>query len=76
LELIPDEAHLLLNNLTALGTATPQSLLLSCSKDLMRGAELMPALWHLIALDHIGCDLDERLTMVSPIWSLDSQAGA
>jgi hypothetical protein len=69
----PDEVHILLNNLAALRTATPQSLLLACYKDPMRGAELMPTLWQLITLRHIGCDLDERLTMGSPIWTLGSR---
>jgi hypothetical protein len=70
LELVPDEAHLLLGNLATLCTTTPQSLLLACNEDPMRGAELMPTLWQLIALRHIGCDLAERLTMESPIWPL------
>jgi hypothetical protein len=69
-ELIPEEVKLLLDTLAALRTATPQTLLLACSTDLMRGAELMPVLWRLIALKQIGCNLDERLTMVSPIWTL------
>ncbi|MFL6335359.1 MAG: TnsA endonuclease N-terminal domain-containing protein [Pyrinomonadaceae bacterium] len=72
-ELVPDEVNLLLDNLAALRTATPQSLLLACSKDIMRGAELMPVLWRLITLKRIGCNLDERLTMVSPIWTLGSE---
>jgi hypothetical protein len=72
-ELIPDDMGLLLSSLTTLRSATPQSLLLACSKDQMRRAELMPVLWGLIAQGHIGCDLDERLTMESPIWPLDSR---
>jgi hypothetical protein len=68
---VPHEAHLLLDTLAALGPATPQSLLLKCSKDPMRGAELMPTMWHLVALRYIGCDLNVRLTMESPIWPLN-----
>jgi TnsA endonuclease N terminal/TnsA endonuclease C terminal len=76
LEPAPNEVHLLLNNLAALRITTPQSLLLACSTDPMRGAELIPTLWHLVALRHIGCNLDERLTMLSSIWSLDSPMGS
>jgi hypothetical protein len=72
-ELVPDEVNLLLDSLAELRIATPQALLLACSEDLMRGAELMPILWRLIALKRIGCNLDERLTMVSPIWTLGSE---
>jgi hypothetical protein len=70
-ELVPDEVRMLLDTLTTLSIATPQSLLLACSEDMMRRAGLMPVLWRLIADNHIGCDLDERLTMESAIWSLD-----
>jgi hypothetical protein len=72
-ELTPDEVRLLLDKLATLPSATPQSLLLACFNDEMRRAELMPVLWRLIAQNQIGCDLNERLTMESPIWSLGSR---
>jgi hypothetical protein len=68
IELVPEEVNVLLNTLAALRTATPQSLLEACFTDPMRRAEIMPALWRLIALNHIGCNLDQRLTMESSIW--------
>ena len=73
-ELVPTEVNVLLNTLAALGTATPQSLLEACSTDQMRRAELMPVMWRLITLNHIGCNLDERLTMGSAIWTAAPRA--
>jgi hypothetical protein len=73
-ELVADEVHMLLDTLSTLRVATPQSLLFVCSEDMMRRAELMPVLWRLIAQNYIGCDLDEHLTMESAIWSLDARA--
>lgn len=69
-----DEIDMLLGTLSALHKTTPHSLLLACSDNEMRRAELMPSLWRLVAKNCIGCDLDERLTMESPIWPISSQA--
>lgn len=73
-ELVPDEASLLLNTLATLRATTPESLLSTCCEDQRRRLELMPALWQLIALNQIGCNLNEPLTMVSPIWPLAPHA--
>lgn len=49
--------------------ADPEFLLFALSKEQRGRAELIPKLWHLIAMGEIGCDLDERLTMRSRIWT-------
>lgn len=69
-----DEVDMLLGALSALPNTTPQSLLLACSDSEMHRAELMPSLWRLVALNYIGYDLDEHLTMESPIWSINLHA--
>jgi len=47
---------------------TPASLLKLISEDATQKASLLPTLWQLIANGHIGVDLEQRLTMTSPIW--------
>lgn len=69
-ELVHDEAILLLDTLASLRTATPESLLSACREDQRRRLELMPTLWQLVAMGRVGCNLDEPLTMVSPLWPL------
>lgn len=73
IEAASSEVNLLLNTLSTLRIATPNTLLLACFTEPMRRAEIMPVLWRLIALNRIGCNLDERLTMESPIWTPDLQ---
>ena len=49
---------------------TTSGLIQALSDDKWRQAELLPAVWHLLACHRIGADLDVALTMDSLIWSL------
>lgn len=64
------ETVLLLGKLRELGTTTPDDLLRALSSDTAKQAEWMPVLWHLIALHLVSTDLEEKLTIGSPIWSV------
>lgn len=61
------ERRLLLDRLREVGESDPESLLLTISPEPVRRAELLPTLWHLVAAGDIYADLDEPLTMRSPI---------
>ena len=61
-------SQLLLEALTYSGPTTPAALLDLISEDATRRATLLPVLWQLIANGDIVIDLDQRLTMISPIW--------
>lgn len=65
-----DEALTLLLLETTAGKrpATPVSLLTFLTNDATQRATLLPTLWQLIANGRIGVDLEQRLTMSSPIW--------
>jgi len=63
-------AVLLTNQLGEMRRTTPAELLAACSQDEWRRAALIPILWYLVGTRQIGTDLDEKLTMASPIWSL------
>ncbi len=65
----PDDAErrLLLDRLRETGESDPERLLMSISSEPVRRAELLPALWHMVAAGDIYADLDEPLTMRSPI---------
>lgn len=65
----PDDAErrLLLDRLRELGESDPESLLLAIYPEPVKRAELLPTLWHLVAVDEIHADLDRPLTMRSPI---------
>ena len=67
-----EEGHmaLLTDRLAEMHRATPTDLLASCRQDEWHRAELIPTLWYLVGTRQIGADLDEKLTMMSPIWSL------
>jgi len=52
------------------GRTTPADLIQTFSNNKWRQAEVLPAVWHLLANHRIGADLEARLTMDSPIWSL------
>lgn len=55
--------------LSDLQEADPELLLIAlCNNERNRGL-MIPALWHLVAHDRIGCDLSKPITMQSPIWS-------
>lgn len=65
-----DKAQVLLLMIRELREATPESLLLACSADAMERARLLPMLWHLVAIGTLGCDLNRKLTMHSPVWTM------
>jgi len=60
--------QLLLETAAGKSPATPASLLTFLSHGAMQKATLLPTLWQLVANDRIGVDLEQRLTMSSPIW--------
>jgi hypothetical protein len=60
--------EVLLEAMARLSPATPASALTFLSNDATRKATLLPTLWQLIANGSIGTDLEQRLTMSSPIW--------
>ncbi|MDQ3816346.1 MAG: TnsA endonuclease N-terminal domain-containing protein [Acidobacteriota bacterium] len=70
LEMDWEQSQLLLQMLGELREATPESLLLACGKELMERARLIPMLWHLVSIGMIGADLNIRLVMHSPIWTM------
>jgi hypothetical protein len=61
------ERRLLLDRLREMGEADPDSLLMTIHLEPVKRAELLPTLWHLVATGDIYADLDEPLTMRSPI---------
>ena len=69
-EIPPADIEQVLAELHSTGKTTPSSLIQALSDDKWRQAELLPAVWHLLANHRIGADLDVTLTMDSPIWSL------
>ena len=66
-----EHARPLLNTLHELRQADPESLLAACAEEDTRRAELLPMLWHLVAIRRVGADLNQPLTMRSTIWSKD-----
>ncbi|AMP02138.1 tnsA endonuclease C terminal family protein [Collimonas arenae] len=70
-ELNEVHAELLLGRLSEMREADPNSLGSAVFRDRWARAELLPALWHLIANRRIGTDLGLPLTMFSRIWSKD-----
>lgn len=64
----PADADLLLRKVSDLQSADPESLLSVICSETHDRAQLLPALWQLIARRAIGADLDQPLTMQSPIW--------
>lgn len=62
------DSELLLKTLEAFGKTDPHSLLRLICEDQNRKAELLPTLWQLIANYKIQTNLEEPLTMSSPIW--------
>lgn len=67
-----EEAHmdLLDDQLRRLHTSTPTELLAAVFHDEWNQARLLPTLWYLIGTRQIETDLNTKLTMTSPIWSL------
>jgi hypothetical protein len=62
--------EVLLEAMARMSAATPATAtVLSClSNDATQKATLLPTLWQLIANGYIRTDLEQRLTMSSPIW--------
>lgn len=64
-----DYQRLLLDRLQEMREADPDSLTKAIFQDRWKRAELLPTLWHLIAIRRIGMDLGLPLTMATRIWS-------
>lgn len=62
-----DERRLLLDVLREVQSSDPDSLLLAIYQEPVKRAELLPALWHLIAVRQILVDLSQPLNMRSLI---------
>ncbi len=60
----------ILQALQKLRETTPEALLTAITEDKMDRAFLTPFFWKLVANYEIGVNLEEPLTMASPIWSL------
>lgn len=60
----------LLNRINELRETDPQGLLASFYTDKWNQAQLLPAIWHLIARRSIGTNLQYPLTMSSRIWRM------
>lgn len=67
-----DEAHMDIidGRLKELQHSTPAELMAAIFKDEWNQAQLFPTLWYLVGSFQIGADLTTKLTMNSPIWSL------
>lgn len=61
------ERRLLLDRLRELGESDPERLLLAIHAEPVKRAELLPTLWHLVAVGEIYADLNQPLNMRSPI---------
>ena len=59
-----------LEALSALRRTTPSALLAHMSQDPLEQAEILPALWVVIAKRKAGCDLTRKIHMESGIWHL------
>lgn len=70
----PDATALLVGTIRELGTTTPHNLILKVADTETRRGELLPTLWQLVANFSIGANLEERLTMQSPIWGPEESA--
>lgn len=65
-----EDQQCLLVQLASLEQTTPAELLTILSNDQWEQARLLPALWYLVATQQVGIDLEQALTMSSPIWSV------
>jgi TnsA endonuclease-like protein len=64
----PADANLLLQKVSDLQSTDPESLLSAICPEAHDRAQRLPTLWLLIAGRSIGADLNQPLTMRSPIW--------
>lgn len=69
LRIVPStlDRNLLLETLRQLDKTDPESLLLAVHQDRLKRAELLPTLWHLLAIGMIEADLAQPLNMRSSI---------
>ena len=58
-----------LNFMSDLQEADPALLSAALFSNRLNQAKIIPVIWHLIAHNLIGCDLNERLNMHSKIWT-------
>jgi TnsA endonuclease N terminal/TnsA endonuclease C terminal len=65
-----ENIQMVVDRMERLGKTTPSDLLTSLSTDQWEQARLMPTLWNLVAKDKIGANLQNKLNMNSPIWSI------
>jgi len=61
--------EVLLAALDRAGSATPKQLVSAVSTSTAEAAELIPYVWNLLAHGRIEADLDQPLTMATPLWS-------
>ncbi|MCC2605611.1 heteromeric transposase endonuclease subunit TnsA [Planctobacterium marinum] len=68
-----DEQHmeLLCDALRIVKRSTPEQLIAKVFQDEWNRAALIPTLWYLIGTRQIGIELSQKLTMSSPIWSVN-----
>ncbi len=62
----------MLDQLNAMQAATPAMLINRLSENQWEQAGLLSVLWYLLGLGQVGCNLQCKLTMDSPIWSIQS----
>lgn len=71
---IPDSdvQNRILNQLKALQKSTPAMLINRLTENKWEQAAMLSVLWYLLGMGYVGCDLRYKLTMDSPIWSIQS----
>lgn len=62
----------MLDQLNAMQAATPAMLINRLSENQWEQAGLLSVLWYLLGRGQVGCNLQCKLTMDSPIWSIQS----
>ena len=62
----------MLAHLHAVQTSTPALLINSLSENKWEQAGLLSVLWYLLGVGQVGCNLQSKITMDSPIWSIQS----
>lgn len=71
-DLIVARQSLIQATLRRLQRTTPRDLLQAMSTNPRQQAELLPWVWNLILCNSVGVDLQDRLTMSSPIWCVET----
>ncbi len=70
-----EDVGLILDALREAGESDPERLLTLIHHDPYKRAELLPTLWHLVSHGRVGADLNQPLTMRSPLWAPASVEG-